>query len=167
MRQHACTLGLNLYSKDKAAPPPAGSDVASAAAAAAAAASSGRAPACRVDSITAERALLSGDNKNLQESMKDLNLLAELIGGALPTSASSNDSFKLNLFPDTSMDAAASIGKPASAAPAIMIDGGGSKASQSSNRNLVGIMDELRLPVDSQQADDDEDDLLGLLDAAQ
>ena len=55
---------------------------------------------------------MSGD---LHSSMRDLNLLAELIGGALPPA---NDSFKLTLFPDTSMDGPAGIGQPASAAPA-------------------------------------------------
>ena len=157
-----------MYSKDKAAPAAAGSEPMSAAAAAAAAAAataaSSRVPSSHVDSATAERAILSGGD--LHNSMRDLNLLAELIGGALPTTA--NDSFKLNLFPDTSMDGPAGIGQPASAAPAIMIDGGGTKALQASNRNLMGIMDEFRQSADySQQGGDDEDDLLGLLDAAQ
>ena len=170
MRQNACILGLNLYSKDKATPPGPGSDTMSAAATAAAlaVASSGRTPASHVDSVSAERAILSGTNKNLHDSMRDLNLLAELIGGALPSNDSmANDSFKLNLFPDTSMDGPAGIGQPASAAPTIMIDGGGTKALQASNRNLMGIMHEFREPADSQQSGDDEDDLLGLLDAAQ
>ena len=39
----------------------------------------------------------------------------------------------------------------------------GSKALEASNRNLVGIMDDLRLPADQTAGDDD---LLGLLDAA-
>lgn len=168
-RQNACILGLNLYSKDKAVPAAAaGEPMSAAAVAAAAAAASSRVPSSHVDSATAERAILSGDNKTLHGSMRDLNLLAELIGGALPTSASANDSFKLNLFPDTSMDGPAGIGQPASVAPALMIDGGGTKALQASNRNLMGIMDEFRQSADySQQGGDDEDDLLGLLDAAQ
>lgn len=146
----------------------AGEPMSAAAVAAAAAAASSRVPSSHVDSATAERAILSGDNKTLHGSMRDLNLLAELIGGALPTSASANDSFKLNLFPDTSMDGPAGIGQPASVAPALMIDGGGTKALQASNRNLMGIMDEFRQSADySQQGGDDEDDLLGLLDAAQ
>ena len=144
----------------------AGEPMSAAAVAAAAAAASSRVPSSHVDSATAERAILSGGD--LHNSMRDLNLLAELIGGALPTSAPANDSFKLNLFPDTSMDGPAGIGQPASAAPAIMIDGGGTKALQASNLNLMGIMDEFRQPADySQQGGDDEDDLLGLLDAAQ
>ena len=162
-RQNACILGLNLYSKDKPAPAaPGGEPMSAAAAAAAAAAHPNRAPSY-VDSATAERAILSGD---LHSSMRDLNLLAELIGGALPPA---NDSFKLNLFPDTSMDGPAGIGQPASAAPAIMIDGGGTKALRASNRNLMGIMDEFRQPAAgySEQGGDDEDDLLGLMDAAQ
>ena len=163
-RQNACILGLNLYSKDKPAPAaPGGEPMSAAAAAAAAAAHPNRAPSSYVDSATAERAILSGD---LHSSMRDLNLLAELIGGALPPA---NDSFKLNLFPDTSMDGPAGIGQPASAAPAIMIDGGGTKALRASNRNLMGIMDEFRQPAAgySEQGGDDEDDLLGLMDAAQ
>ena len=152
-----------MYSKDKPAPAAAdGEPMSAAAAAAAAAANPNRAPSSYVDSVTAERAILSGD---LHSSMRDLNLLAELIGGALPPA---NDSFKLNLFPDTSMDGPAGIGQPASAAPAIMIDGGGTKALRAGNRNLMGIMDEFRQPADySQQGGDDEDDLLGLMDAAQ
>ena len=160
-RQNACILGLNLYSKDKPAPAAPGGEPMSAAAAAAS--HPNRAPSSYVDSATAERAILSGD---LHSSMRDLNLLAELIGGALPPA---NDSFKLNLFPDTSMDGPAGIGQPASAAPAIMIDGGGTKALRASNRNLMGIMDEFRQPAAgySEQGGDDEDDLLGLMDAAQ
>ena len=60
---------------------------------------------------------------------KYANLAPPGVGGALPPA---NDSFKLNLFPDTSMDGPAGIGQPASAAPAIMIDGGGTKALQAS-----------------------------------
>jgi hypothetical protein len=167
-RQNACILGLNLYSKDKVAPAADGGEQMSAAAAAAAAAAApSRAPSSHVDSVSAERAILSDDSKALHNSMRDLNLLAELLGGAA-ASTTANDSFKLNLFPDTSMDGPAGIGQPASAAPAIMIDGGGTKALQASNRNLMGIMDEFRQPADySQQGGDDEDDLLGLLDAAQ
>ena len=76
------------------------------------------------------------------------------------------DSFKLNLFPDTSMDSAGGgDGGVGVGTPMIMIDGGGSKALQASNRNLMGIMDELRQPADSQLGGD-VDDLLGLMDAA-
>ena len=165
MRQAACLLGLNLYSKDKAAaaPPHAADAAAAAAAAAASAAASSVAPSARLDSIAAERAILSSDS--LQQSMRDLNLLADLIA---PASAPP-DSFKLNLFPDTSIASTAGGGGDGGGgggAPMIMIDVGG-KALHASNRNLMGIVDDLRQPVGHGGGGDDSEDLLGLMDSAQ
>ena len=114
----------------------------------------------RMDSAATERAIRSGDQA--QQSRKDLNLLADLIGAG--AQAAPMDAFKLNLFPDTSLDFAG-VGGASSGVPTITIDIG-TKALQSSNQNLMGIMDEMsqmHLP----SHDPEGDDLLDLMDAAQ
>jgi hypothetical protein len=113
----------------------------------------------RIDSAATERAILSGDQA--QQSTKDLNLLADLIGTGMQ--ATPMEAFKLNLFPDTSFDLTGGSGG-SGGIPTITIDVG-TKALHSSNRNLVGIMDDLsqmQLPSDVP----DSDDLLDLMDAA-
>ena len=113
----------------------------------------------------AERAILSSDT--LVGSMRDLNLLADLIGSGLP-SDDRDDGFKLNLFPDTAIPEGGGGGGAGMGAPVIMIDGGGSKALQASNRNLMGIMDDMRQPGGGALGmGGDDDDLLGLMDAAE
>lgn len=121
----SCELGLNLYTKAKASepgpappPPPPPSTTA-------------KRP--RVDSNCAAREILSGHG--VSESTHDLNRLADLISaGAAPVGA-----FKLNLFPDTSMGGVGGSGDDI-----ITIDAGG-KAQASNNKNLVGIMAEMKM----------------------
>ena len=53
----------------------------------------------------------------------------------------------------------------------IVIDGGRGASLQGANRDLVGVMDDMNLGggdlgMGGEGADDDEDDLLGLMDAA-
>ena len=142
---------MNLYSKERAEPPPAATAAAEAAAAAAATASEKRKKP--VDSVTAEKSILG--HEQVKRSTTGLNMLADLIGHT-PTS-SAND-FKLNLFPDTSMAGGGGKGSVASV-QTIVIDGD----VRGSNRNLIGIMDDLKLDAGGP---DEEDDLLGLMDAA-
>lgn len=115
-------------------------------------------PPTRLDSAAAERAILGDDHA--QQSTKDLNVLANLIGPAhAPTEA-----FKLNLFPDTSLDIAGGGGGGGGGIPMITIDVG-TRAMQSSNRDLVGIMDDMSV-MEPPAGGAEEDDLLDLLDAA-
>mmetsp|Transcript_53479 Transcript_53479/g.122904 ORF Transcript_53479/g.122904 Transcript_53479/m.122904 type:complete len:381 (-) Transcript_53479:72-1214(-) len=149
-QSEGCRLGLNLYSKEKNEAALRKTAAATSPDAAAAAARAPRAPQHKVDSVTAERAILQSDRT--QQSTAQLNLLADLVGGSTPT-----DNFKLNLFPDSS-DASGTAG----ASPAeqlIVIDVSGS------NRNLVGIMDEMRV-ADSAGQDSGHADLLDLMDNA-
>ena len=153
-------LGSNLYAKEKGVPPPAATlDAASAAAAAAAAsgtASMAPPAAARLDSAAAELAIRG--TEQAQQSTKDLNVLADLIGPAqAPTEA-----FKLNLFPDTSLDIAGS--GSGGGVPMITIDVG-TKAMLSSNRDLMGIMGDMSQMQMGHGVPDDED-LLDLLDSA-
>mmetsp|Transcript_3456 Transcript_3456/g.7517 ORF Transcript_3456/g.7517 Transcript_3456/m.7517 type:complete len:178 (-) Transcript_3456:265-798(-) len=154
-------LGANLYAKEKSAGAQFGAhEAAAAASAAAAVTAASSADRQRIDSAATERAIRSGDQA--QQSRKDLNLLADLIGAG--AQAAPMDAFKLNLFPDTSLDFAG-VGGASSGVPTITIDIG-TKALQSSNQNLMGIMDEMsqmHLP----SHDPEGDDLLDLMDAAQ
>mmetsp|Transcript_14902 Transcript_14902/g.35450 ORF Transcript_14902/g.35450 Transcript_14902/m.35450 type:complete len:393 (+) Transcript_14902:67-1245(+) len=147
-------LGSNMYAKDS---PPSFVDAAAVAAATAAAATEPSPPPPREDSSAKERAIL--ESERTQQSTRDLNVLANLIGPAhAPTEA-----FKLNLFPDTSLDMTGP-GSSGGGSGVITIDMG-SKAMQSTNRDLVGIMGDMSQVTVSSGAGDD-DDLLDLLDAA-
>jgi len=159
-RGSACTLGLNLYSKERAAPPPAAqaaSEAAAAAAASAHAEKKGSASRAVVDSIEAEKKILA-DAAHAKRSRADLNLLADLIGAS--AAASGSDDFKLNLFPDTSMSAGSGGKGSVPVTQTIMIDGD----VRGSNVSLMEIMDDLKIEPGDTNAEDD--DLLGLLDAA-
>jgi len=160
-RGSACTLGLNLYSKERAAPPPAAQAAAEEAAEAAAAATERKGPGAGVkkavlDSVAAEKAILADAASS--KSKSDLNLLADLIG-ATPAGSGSTD-FKLNLFPDTSMAGGKGVGSSVAVTQTIMIDGD----VRGHNRDLEAIMSDLSVQDDGGNADDD--DLLGLMDAA-
>lgn len=110
----------------------------------------------QADSAAAERAIL--EDKKTQQSTRDLNVLANLIG---PPQAPM-EAFKLNLFPSSGLDIASS-GNSGSAVPMIIIDMG-DKALQSTNRDLVGIMSDMdRL---TSLTGNENDDLLDLLDSA-
>jgi hypothetical protein len=109
-RGAACELGMNMYSKERAAPPPSAQLAAEEAAAAAAAAVERKGPGVGVkkavlDSVAAEKAILSAAAAKVSKS--DLNLLADLlgVGSQQVGGASGAPDFKLNLFPDTSMSA--------------------------------------------------------------
>ena len=155
-RQHACTLGHNIYSKEKAATPPAA--VAAATAAVAAAAHRGASSQPQLDSAAAERAILSGDS----HARQDLNLLADLIGGG-----ASDAPFRLNLFPETSMPDGSGGRGVVGGTQIITIDVGGRELN-AANTDLVGVMDDMHLGTEPRfgSAEEDEDDLLGLMDAA-
>ena len=153
-RQLACALGQNLYSKEKAATPPA----AAAAAAAAAAGSQGGAYSSaprrpQIDSAAHAAAIL---NNSESHARQDLNMLADLIGPA------STGEFKLNLFPETSMPGGGGGG--GGGTQMIVIDVGG-RQMQASNRDLMGVMDDMNLGVGPQDGDD-PDDLLSMMDNA-
>jgi len=163
----ACQLGLNLYSKEKSvAPPP---DVAAAAATAAAnaaanahAAGSQSQTAAQMDSAATERAILGSDAAT--SAVRDVNLLADLLGQSANSGESLN--FKLNLFPDTgypSGGGSSGGGGGTASVPTIVIDGDVS----ASNRTLTGIMDDMRLEDGGAPLVEDDDDLLNLMDSAQ
>ena len=136
-RQAACALGLNLYSKEVAAPPP---HHAAATAAAAAAAADQHQVLSRsqpkLDSAAAERAILAEESNARQ----DLNLLADLIG---PRAGGAGDNFKLNLFPETGMPGGAGSVGGVAGTQTIVIDV--RRDMQTSNRALMGVMDDMRL----------------------
>ena len=168
-RLAACTLGHNLYSKEKAAPPPnaqAAAEQAAAQAAAAAQVGAAAAPQ-RLDSAAAERAILAESS----HARQDLNLLADLIGGA----AADAEPFKLNLFPDTSIPGVGGGGRGSVGQTQMIVIDVGGKEMNAANRDLVGVMDEMSLGggddwgVGGGQAggaEDEDDDLLGLMDQA-
>ena len=163
-RGRACKLGLNLYSKEAPAPPPAGMAAETQAVANSAAA---RGPARKqVDSVAAERAILEGSHA--AHTSNDLNILANLIGTGGGGGGGGGLEFKLNLFPDVSGGGAGGGGGGGGGGvPTIQIDAGRSIAS--SNRDLLGVMNEMNLDEQGGAgafADDDPDDLLGLLDEA-
>ena len=158
-RQLACALGQNLYSKEKAATPPA----AAAAAAAAAAGSQGGAYSSaprrpQIDSAAHAAAIL---NNSESHARQDLNMLADLIGPA-----STGGVFKLNLFPETSMPGGGGSGGGGGGTQMIVIDVGGRSGMQRSNRDLMGVMDDMNLGAGDQQDADDPDDLLSMMDNA-
>uniref|UniRef100_A0A7S0LWA0 Protein OSCP1 n=2 Tax=Coccolithus braarudii TaxID=221442 RepID=A0A7S0LWA0_9EUKA len=144
-----CRLGLNLYSKEKNHVAMRKTAAASTPSAVAAAARTQAAAAHKIDSVSAEKAILQGGRT--QQSTAHLNLLAELVGGS--TAPTDNFKLNLNLFPESSSASGASP-----AEQLIVIDAAGS------NHNLVGIMDELRVAGDSQHSGND--DLLDLMDNA-
>lgn len=112
-------------------------------------------PKLKTDSSATERTILEG--QGTQQSTRELNVLANLIGPAqLPS-----DAFKLNLFPDTNFQTTGSTG---GGTPMITIDAG-TKAQQSTNRDLVGIMGDMS-EVSLSAGAENPDDLLDLLDAA-
>jgi len=159
-RQAACTLGQNLYSKDKAATPPAAA-AAAAAAIAGAAAHHGASSQPQLDSAAAERAILANSDSHARQ---DLNLLADLIG-----SAAADQPFKLNLFPETAMPDGTGGRGVVGATQMIVIDVGGRELN-AANRDLVGVMDDMHLGGDPGYGQgrvvEDDDDLLGLMDSA-
>ena len=171
-RGTACTLGLNLYSKERAPPPPAAEAAAADAAEAAAAASQkvkGAGPTsvakAVLDSVAAEKEILAQAHKSTAKT--DLNMLADLMGmGA--DSASGDGSgldYKLNLFPDTSMSGKASGGGGGGSVPVtqtIILDGD----IRGTNQSLRSIMDDLKIGGDSGAAPADDDDLLSMMDSA-
>lgn len=148
-RQVACCLGQNLYSKEKAAAPPVAAAAAAASAAAAAAVS--RRP--DVDSAALAAQILADPQSHARQ---DLNTLADLVGTA------SSGEFKLNLFPETSMPSGGGGG--GGGTQMIVIDVGG-REMQASNRDLVGVMSDMDLRGEG-GADEDPDDLLGLMDSS-
>ena len=89
-------------------------------------------------------------------------MLADLIGPS-----AGGDNFKLNLFPETSIPGGGGGGGGGGAVGGthtIVIDVG-SRQLHASNRDLMGVMDDMNLgagPAD----DEDPDDLLGMMDAA-
>lgn len=153
-------LGLNLYARDKAASQPAAAAVPASSAASGAAATPASPAKPAIDSNTAQQQILKGGNT--EAAMKGLNVLADLIGGA--AEATANDNFKLNLFPDTGMDASGGGGSVGPSGPPTIVIDIGSSALQASNKNLVGIMDEMRIA--GSQAPAGGDDLLDLMDKA-
>jgi len=144
-------LGLNLYAKDKNASPPAAAPLPPASSASNAAPP----PKPVQDSAIAEREILQSGTA--AQASKDLNLLAELVGGA----AAQADGFKLNLFPDQADAQGSGAGGP----PLIVIDIG-SSALQESNRDLVGIMGDMKM-AGSGDAPKGGNDLLDLMDSQQ
>lgn len=167
-RGAACELGMNMYSKERAAPPPSAQLAAEEAAAAAAAAVERKGPGVGVkkavlDSVAAEKAILSAAAAKVSKS--DLNLLADLlgVGSQQVGGASGAPDFKLNLFPDTSMSAGSGGRSGVTVtkrSEMIVLDGD----VRGHNRSLREIMDDLK--VGDEGATEEEDDLLGLMDAA-
>jgi len=143
-----CKLGLNLYTKSKPsksaasadAPPPMPPVP-----------SSTTAKRPRVDSVQAEREIL--ESHGASDATRDLNQLADLIMAGAPPA----DSFKLNLFPDTSFTGSGGGGNDT-----IIIEAGG-QAQAHSNRALLGIMADMKVDGGAAGANDD---LLDLLDRA-
>ena len=125
-----CKLGLNLYTKSKPsksaasadAPPPMPPVP-----------SSTTAKRPRVDSVQAEREIL--ESHGASDATRDLNQLADLIMAGAPPA----DSFKLNLFPDTSFTGSGGGGNDT-----IIIEAGG-QAQAHSNRALLGIMADMKV----------------------
>ena len=98
-------------------------------------------------------------------SKSDLNLLADLlgVGSQQVGGASGAPDFKLNLFPDTSMRAGSGGRSGVTVtkrSEMIVLDGD----VRGHNRSLREIMDDLK--VGDEGATEEEDDLLGLMDAA-
>ena len=89
-------------------------------------------------------------------------MLADLVGPV-----SGGDNFKLNLFPETGMPGGAGSVGGVAGTQTIVIDV--RRDMQTSNRALMGVMDDMRLDGGGgggPPPDDDEDDLLGLMDQA-
>ncbi|KOO53815.1 protein oscp1 [Chrysochromulina tobinii] len=116
-----------------------------------------------LDSVAAEKAILSAAAAKVSKS--DLNLLADLlgVGSQQVGGASGAPDFKLNLFPDTSMSAGSGGRSGVTVtkrSEMIVLDGD----VRGHNRSLREIMDDLK--VGDEGATEEEDDLLGLMDAA-
>ena len=112
------------------------------------------------------RSILSEDS----HARRDLNLLADLVGGG----SGSGGEFKLNLFPETRIaagggdgDGLGSAADGGSSVQTIVIDGSGRKGIEGANRDLMAAMADFNVDAGGGASyAQDDDDLLGLMDAA-